>query len=182
MAKEASISSEAFRDPDTPIHAVAVARFLENAAAVLNCEAFGLRLGQLQDLSLFGPLWSFFQSATTVGELVHDLATYFPLHTQGAILAIAPAPHGVMLTYDVAADIAQRLGYGAVRALETGAHDVMTAWDAPGRLGEPTEDPSVTLVPLVRVLEESERLLDGTSPVVQRRIALLEQAQELLAF
>lgn len=120
LANEASISSEAIRNPDTPIQAVAVARFLENAAAVLDCEAFGLRLGQLQDLSLFGPLWSFFQSATTVGELVHDLATYFPLHTQGAILAIAPAPHGVMLTYDVAADIAHarrqvvELGFGVL--------------------------------------------------------------------
>jgi len=106
LAERASIPANALRHPDTPIQVGAVVRFLEDASATLACEAFGLRLGQLQDLSLFGPLWSLFQSAATVGDLLHDLAVYFPLHTQGTLVAIDTAPDGVMVMYDVASDIA----------------------------------------------------------------------------
>ncbi|MEQ1754724.1 MAG: AraC family transcriptional regulator [Micropepsaceae bacterium] len=107
LAKQASIPTEALSNPDTPIPAGSVVQFLEGTSSALACEAFGLRLGQLQDLTLFGPLWSLFQSAATVGELLHDLADYFPLHTQGTLFAIEPSSDGVLVTYDVAADIAR---------------------------------------------------------------------------
>jgi AraC-like DNA-binding protein len=107
LTKRAAISTNALQNPDAPIQVSAVVRLLEDAAASLNCEAFGLRLGQLQDLTLFGPLWSLFQSAETVGEMIHDLAVYFPLHTQGTLVFIESVPDGVIVTYDVAADIAR---------------------------------------------------------------------------
>jgi 6-phosphofructokinase 1 len=78
--------------------------------------------------------------------------------------------------------IAQRLGYAAVLACEAGAHDVMLAWEAHGAPGHATADPSIRAVAIADVLEETQRLLDGTSPVVQRRIALLKQVEDLLAF
>jgi 6-phosphofructokinase 1 len=68
--------------------------------------------------------------------------------------------------------IAQRLGYGAVIALEQQAHDVMLAWEVPFGHGVETADPSVRVVPLSAVLAETERLLDGTSPVVVRHPGL----------
>lgn len=77
--------------------------------------------------------------------------------------------------------LAQRLALGALMAVESGRHDVMTAWEPPGSPGTPTADPSVRLVPLQEVLEETDRLLDGTSAVVKARVALLEAVEGLLA-
>jgi 6-phosphofructokinase 1 len=77
--------------------------------------------------------------------------------------------------------IAQRLGFGAVLAGEDGATDVMCGWEPHGGLGEKTADPSVRRVSLDVVLEETARILDGTSPVVQGRLRLLAQAEGLLA-
>jgi 6-phosphofructokinase 1 len=77
--------------------------------------------------------------------------------------------------------IGQRLGYGAVLALEQGKNDVMLSWEPPGAFGEATADPSVRRVPLAEMMAETERLLDGTSKVTQARLALLSQAEGLLA-
>jgi 6-phosphofructokinase 1 len=77
--------------------------------------------------------------------------------------------------------IAQRLAFGAVVAAEAGAHDVMLGWDVPGGAGAATPDPYVRVVPIGEVLAETGRLLDGTSPVIQRRIELLRQVEDLLA-
>lgn len=77
--------------------------------------------------------------------------------------------------------LAQRLAFAAVRCCEAGVSDVMAAWEAPGAPGSATEDPSVRIVPLRAVLEETARLCDGTSEVVQRRVALLEQVEHLLS-
>lgn len=77
--------------------------------------------------------------------------------------------------------IAQRLGFGAVVALEDGAHDVMVSWEPPGGFGDKTADPSVRRVKLADMIEETARLLDGTSPVTRARVALLAQAEGLLA-
>ncbi|RMG15800.1 MAG: ATP-dependent 6-phosphofructokinase [Deltaproteobacteria bacterium] len=77
--------------------------------------------------------------------------------------------------------IAQRLAFAAVLALEAGMSDRMAAWECPAEVGHPTEDPRVRLVPLAEVLEETRRLLDGTSPVVAARKALLSAAEPILA-
>jgi 6-phosphofructokinase len=76
--------------------------------------------------------------------------------------------------------IAQRLAYGAVMGAEKGAHDVMMAWEVPGGFGLETVDPSVRAVPIADVLAETERLLDGTSPVIRKRMELLSQVEHLL--
>lgn len=77
--------------------------------------------------------------------------------------------------------IAQRLGFGALMALEDGVTDVMIGWEPPLGLGEKTEDPSIRRVGLKVVLDETQRLLDGTSPVTQARVALLSKVEGLLA-
>ncbi|MFT3772086.1 MAG: 6-phosphofructokinase [Minicystis sp.] len=76
--------------------------------------------------------------------------------------------------------IAQRLAYAAVIGAEKGAHDVMMAWEVPGGFGVETADPSVRAVPIAEVLAETERLLDGTSPVIKKRMELLSQVEHLL--
>ena len=65
--------------------------------------------------------------------------------------------------------------------LEGGAHDGMLAWEVDGDVGEATFDRSVRLIPLPEVLEETARMLDITSPATVRRVALLRQAEALLA-
>lgn len=77
--------------------------------------------------------------------------------------------------------IAQRLGFATVLAAEQGAHDIMLGWDVPYAHGEATADNHVRVIPIADVLEETEKILDGTSPVVKTRIALLEKARDVLA-
>lgn len=77
--------------------------------------------------------------------------------------------------------IGQRLGLGAFGALMAGQSRRMLAWDAPKDVGEATADSQVRSVDLAEVLSETERLLDGRSPVTKRRIALLEAVEGLLA-
>lgn len=77
--------------------------------------------------------------------------------------------------------VALRLGYAAAQAVMAGHTDVMVAWDAPGGVGEATEDPAVRRVPLADVLTETARMLDGTSAVARSRLGLLQMADGLLA-
>lgn len=77
--------------------------------------------------------------------------------------------------------VAQRLAFGATLAVEDGATDVMVGWEVPASAGAATADPRVRRVPLADVLSETTRLLDGSSPVTQARIALLQQAEKVLS-
>lgn len=77
--------------------------------------------------------------------------------------------------------IAGRLGFGAVGALLRGASDAMVAWLPPVPGGTPTEDSSVQLFSLEHVLRETAAVIDGSSPVTQRRLALMEKASGVLA-
>jgi len=77
--------------------------------------------------------------------------------------------------------VAGRLGFAAVSALLRGGTDAMVAWLPPVSGGTVTEDSSVQLFGLERVLEETRSLIDGTSPVTRRRLALMEKASGVLA-
>jgi len=75
--------------------------------------------------------------------------------------------------------IAGRLAMGAVGGLLAGANDVMIGWDSP--VGEPTIDDNVFTVPLEVVMEETKAMLDGTSEVVRKRMALFASVEGVLA-
>lgn len=77
--------------------------------------------------------------------------------------------------------IAQRLGFGAVLAVEQGAHDVMLSWDDPLEGGMATPDRYVRIIPIATMLEETGKMLDGTSKVVQGRLAMLGKVKDILA-
>ncbi len=77
--------------------------------------------------------------------------------------------------------VAGRLGFSAVSALVKGHTDQMVAWLPPVAGGVPTEDTSVQLFSLERVLEETRSLIDGSSPVAKRRLALMTRASGVLA-
>jgi AraC-like DNA-binding protein len=105
LAAAAGIDPMALGDPDFPVEVTSVVRFLELAAEACRCETFGLRLSKKQELSLFGPLWPLFQNVPTLGALVRSVADYFPMHTQGALVALEAEPRGVTMIYDVAAEV-----------------------------------------------------------------------------
>ncbi len=77
--------------------------------------------------------------------------------------------------------VAGRLGFAAVAELLSGATDQMVAWLPPVSGGTPTADSSVQRFALDRVLEETKALIDGSSPVAQRRLSLMQQAAGVLA-
>lgn len=77
--------------------------------------------------------------------------------------------------------VANRFGHIAVRALLEGKTDLMTGWQSPVPGGEETVDHGVRLFGIGQVLEETAALLDGSSPVTQGRVALMEKAAGVLA-
>jgi 6-phosphofructokinase 1 len=77
--------------------------------------------------------------------------------------------------------VAGRLGFGALHSLLKGATDEMVGWLPPINGGIATDDNSVLRFPLQRVLEETKALIDGTSPVTQRRVALMTAASGVLS-
>jgi 6-phosphofructokinase 1 len=77
--------------------------------------------------------------------------------------------------------IASRFALAAVSALIAGETDRMVAWQSPLEGGERTSDRNVTKWPLATVLEETERLLDGSSPVTRQRVAMMQAAAGVLA-
>lgn len=77
--------------------------------------------------------------------------------------------------------VAGRLGFGALNSILKGATDEMVGWLPPVSGGTPTADSSVVRFSLERVLEETRALIDGSSPVTKRRVALMTQASGVLA-
>jgi 6-phosphofructokinase 1 len=76
--------------------------------------------------------------------------------------------------------LAGRLAYGAVGAVLGGHAGVMAGWEPHGDPGAATPDPSVRLVPLQEVLDQTAALLDGSHPITKRRVRLLEAVQGVL--
>lgn len=75
--------------------------------------------------------------------------------------------------------LAGRLALAAMTALHEGQTDLMTGWKS--LTGATTTDANVRLVPLADVITETAAMLDGSSPIVQRRVMLLNKVQEVLA-
>ena len=116
-------------------------------------------------------------------RLAESLQRFLDEELPGVDLRVTVLGHVVRGGHPSAHDrvMAQRLAFAAMLALERGENDQMVAWDPFFQPGEGTDDASVRLVPLSDVLEETNKLLSGTSSLVKKRVALLEQVGELLA-
>ena len=77
--------------------------------------------------------------------------------------------------------IAGRMGLMAVEAILEGAKDEMVAWRPTCSDAIRTADTNVGRFPLERVLSETDAMHDGSSPVTQRRLALIEAVEGVLA-
>jgi len=118
----------------------------------------------------------------SAAQLVKRLAAHLAEDAPGVDIRETVLGHVVRGGNPSALDrvIAQRLAFAAVVGCEKGTHDVMMAWECPGSFGAETPDPSVRAVPIADVLAETERLLDGTSPVIRKRMEMLAQVEHLL--
>lgn len=131
LAREAGVPLRPLANPDLPMRVDRFVVFMELAAAKLGEPAFGLKLGPRQTLSLFGPMASLLGSAATVRAMILDLADFFPLHTQGTIVGLEPMEGGLLLTYELSAEVGSQqrqvieLGFSVV-AREMRRHD--PAW------------------------------------------------------
>ena len=76
--------------------------------------------------------------------------------------------------------ISARLAFSAVMGLLEGATDEMVGWNPSLPGGAATPDGSVRRFPLERVLQETAALEDGSSPVMARRLQLLQQVEGVL--
>jgi 6-phosphofructokinase 1 len=78
--------------------------------------------------------------------------------------------------------LAARLAHAALRALADGESGFMAGWLGPGMRRAPSPyDPYVILSPLDEVLEETARILDGTSPIALWRKKIFEETEGMLA-
>ena len=117
------------------------------------------------------------------GRLAQRLNEHLAEDAPGADLRETVLGHVVRGGNPTALDrvIAQRLAYAAVACVEKGVTDVMLSWEPQFPAGQRTPDPSVWMVPIADVLDETAKMLDGTSAIVKSRLALLEKVQDLLA-
>ena len=81
--------------------------------------------------------------------------------------------------------MASRLGFNAVRALDAGHTRKMVAWNPPRFIvpesaQKSSVDPRCWLIGFEEVLEETRRLSDGTSPVIQWRTRIFEDIEDVL--
>lgn len=76
---------------------------LDAAAAELSCPDLGLRLAEVQDLSILGPLALAIQSSPTVTEALRCASRFMFVHSPALSVGIEPDPHArpgvVSLTY-----------------------------------------------------------------------------------
>lgn len=120
LARGAGLPANLLANPDLPVRVEAVTGLLDRAAATLDEECFGLRLGARQSLSLFGPMAPLLSSAETIAMLLADLEAYFPLHTQGTIVGLERMGSDRLLTYELTAGAGQyqrqviELGFGVI--------------------------------------------------------------------
>jgi 6-phosphofructokinase 1 len=80
--------------------------------------------------------------------------------------------------------IGNRLGNAAVRGLFEGRSGVMAAWgpaSLPPGVGELSNDPRVAYVPLADALEETRKMLSGTSDFVRWRKDVLRTLEDVMS-
>ncbi len=78
--------------------------------------------------------------------------------------------------------VAGRFANGALMALDMGRAGVMTGWQ-PWHTdgGQSTPDPSIWHFPLQQVIDTTDALLDGSSPVTQRRVKMMSAIAGVLS-
>ncbi|WP_281783915.1 helix-turn-helix domain-containing protein [Sinimarinibacterium flocculans] len=90
MLERYRISAELLDDDDALLPLRSAALLLEASAAATHCADFGLRLAQIQDISVLGPVAIAMQNAPTVAGAVDIASRYLFVHSPGMALSVHP--------------------------------------------------------------------------------------------
>lgn len=100
VARRTGLPNAALSDPDLLVHATAVLRFFEEAAAECRFRNWGLTMARGARLAaIIGPLWVLLRNARTVGQLCEELADNFDLYTDAALVSVEPVEGGAFLSW-----------------------------------------------------------------------------------
>ena len=81
--------TEAEQAPDSWFSYRSYLLLLEEAARSTNCQHFGLRLSQQQDIGILGALGFVIQQAPDLRTALRELSTHFVHHNQGATVSLS---------------------------------------------------------------------------------------------
>lgn len=105
VCASSGVPLHALNEGDFPLTGTQVVGFLEQAARQTKQESFGVQLAARQNLAVLGPVWLLMQSASTVLEMLQDLARYFMLHTRGAHVTASRTQEGLAISYSLSPGI-----------------------------------------------------------------------------
>ncbi|KVU28428.1 hypothetical protein WK66_08875 [Burkholderia ubonensis] len=105
VCASSGVPLRALSEGDFPLTGTQVVEFLEQAARQTKQESFGVQLAGRQSLAVLGPVWLLMQSASTVLEMLQDLARYFMLLTRGAHVTASQSPEGLTIGYSLSPSI-----------------------------------------------------------------------------
>jgi len=89
-------------DEEALVPVPSLVRLLEATARALRCPDFGLRLAQVQDMGVLGPVAIAIQNAGTVGDAIDLASRYLSVHQQGLAITCLHAEGGqVELCYEL---------------------------------------------------------------------------------
>lgn len=100
LAKRSRIPPAALFEAGIPVLGYSMTDFFELAAAECNCRYFGMLMAERSSPAVMGPLWKFLRTASTVGEMIEDLAANFDLYSEAAIVSLIPSDDGALLTFE----------------------------------------------------------------------------------
>jgi len=78
-------------EPERHVSYADFIRLLEHCASELRCPDFGLRVGQVQDLQVLGPIAIVMRHSPTVAAAIRSVARYLSFHTPGAVVELIDA-------------------------------------------------------------------------------------------
>ncbi|WP_370304931.1 AraC family transcriptional regulator [Sinimarinibacterium flocculans] len=88
MLRRYRITAELLDDDDALLPLRSAALLLESSAATTGCADFGLRLAQIQDISVLGPVAIAMQNAPTVAGAIDIASRYLFVHSPGMALSV----------------------------------------------------------------------------------------------
>lgn len=88
--KAVGIAETALDDDEERIPLNAYTLLLENAAQATGCKDLGLRMAEVQDISILGPLAIAMQNARSIGEALTLCSRYLYTHSPGIRLSLHP--------------------------------------------------------------------------------------------
>lgn len=94
LARRAGLPTAALDSDELLVEDMSIALLLETAAAELDCPDFGLRVAQLQDLDMLGPVAVAVKNARTTTQALEMTSKYLFFHSRSIEITVVDDPRG----------------------------------------------------------------------------------------